>query len=312
MNIKLPDKICILDLETAHTNFKNPEKCKIAFVGIKIYNLHNNRYYPCKHIYFFPNQITDLEKLLRGFKCIIIGHNIYGFDFRVLNPLMSLKGIVKKTIDTQFFIFNKNPSPFKGTSLDLLSQTNFGKRKTLKGKDIPKLWREGKHKRVIKYNENDLKLTYNVWWILISKQSIRVKYYNKQSEFISELLFKFSRKDLLYLVGKRPLFNYNTWKRKIEIDGNITNIGVTLLHKDDNWKSILGIIPIEKCTKCKGENIVKEHINPSDLTEGQLAEYEANNWGVYRCQKCGNLMYYEGNIPGFPLGLGFVNGIIFE
>jgi hypothetical protein len=129
MAIGLPKRICILDIETEETKFKSPEKSKLAFVGIKVFTLHNGRYYPHKHEYYLPkqislcfntenanvsvhkhkcyppNQISVLERFLKEFSGIIIGHNILQFDYRVLRSLISLEGVVEKTVDTLAFLY---------------------------------------------------------------------------------------------------------------------------------------------------------------------------------------------------------------
>jgi len=211
-----------LDLETELTKFKTPEKSKLAFAGIKVYTLHNKRYYPCKHKYYLPNQIAELEKFLKNFPGIIVGHNILQFDYRVLRPLISLKDVIKKTIDTLAFLHGKNSNDFLGLSLDNLSKENLGKGKTLKGKSISELWRKGKHKKVIEYNENDCILTYKLWWHLLNKKYLCLSYYNQfELRHIFKKRIKVTKNNLLYLVGKRPSFIFDTWERKIKKDGYI-------------------------------------------------------------------------------------------
>jgi hypothetical protein len=221
MAIKLPERICLLDLETEETKFKIPEKSKLAFVGIKIYTLHNRRYYPCKHKYYLTSQIAELEKFLKEFSGYIIGHNILQFDYRVLRPLLSLEGIIEKTVDTLAFLHGKNGKKFGGLSLDNLSRVNLGKGKTLDGKSISELWRKGKRKEVVQYNENDCMLTKELWWLLVNKRSIRIEYYDKYEQRRIDKSFIVWTDDISHLTGNRPLFTFKTWKQKIERDGYI-------------------------------------------------------------------------------------------
>lgn len=301
MKIKLPEKICILDIETEK---KNPEKTKLFFVGVKIYNLHKKRYFPCKHKCFFPDQTSELRKFLKEFQGIIIGHNIFDFDYRVLDSLITLTGVIEKTVDTYAFIFNKNPFEPAGTNLNDLSRANFRKEKTLKGKNISKLWREGKHKEVIKYNENDLKLTKYLWWHLINKRFCKVMYYDEYDNGELKNFFKISEKDILQLIGKRPFFDYQTWKLKIKKDGKILVIREQWLYKDDNWKDILRIMPFKKCPECGSKDTLAE-VEFDNLSEGQLGDYLAGFGKVYYCLKCSNLINYEGNLSDLPITLDF-------
>lgn len=172
---KLPLKICVLDLETQKTDFKSPEKCELALVGTKIYILQEKEYQPQEYMHFLPDQMQELEQFLREFDGIIIGHNILNFDYRVLRPLISLKDVIEKTVDTLAFLYKLNTNQLRGLSLDALAQLNFGKSKTISGGNIPELWQQGQYQEVIKYNENDCALTMELWWQLVKKRSIRVE-----------------------------------------------------------------------------------------------------------------------------------------
>ncbi len=221
MVIELPSKVCILDLETEKTKFKSPEKSKLAFVGVKIYTLHNGRYYPGKHKCFLPKQVGQLEEFLKNFPGIIIGHNIFQFDYRVLRPLISLDKVIEKTVDTLAFLHKKNGNRFGGLALGALSKANLNKSKTLDGKSISELWRQGKHKTVIKYNENDCILTQALWWHLVSRRSISIVYGNSDELGQIAKTLTVSARDVLSLIGKKSLFKFRTWNEKIEKDGFI-------------------------------------------------------------------------------------------
>ena len=226
MTISLPEKICILDLETEKTSFKRPEKSKLAFVGTLVYTLHNGRYYPGKHIFFLPNQIRELEIFLKNFPGLIIGHNILQFDYRVLRPLLCLDGVVEKTVDTLAFLHRKKGGKFGGISLGDLSKVNLHKTKTISGKSISEFWRQGKQQEVIDYNKNDCLLTKAIWWQLVNKQSIRIADDNKYEKRPIDEVFNISNEELLSLIGIPPLFNFQTWEQKIAGDGEILERGM--------------------------------------------------------------------------------------
>ncbi len=290
MRIKPPAKICVLDLETEETKFKNPEESKLALVGVQVLTFHDGRYHSCKYRCFLPHQIEELERFLRSFPGIIIGHNILGFDYRVLRPLISLDGVVEKTVDTLAFLYRKNGNQFGGLSLGNLSKVNFGKGKTLDGKSVSQLWREGKRKKVIDYNKNDCILTKKLWWHLLKKQTVRVKYsvpvklsydldaIERQWLPIDEFL-RVSRHDISALIGKRPLFTFRAWIRKIEKDNYI------LEKKGGRYLELEGGIGWEPeiafmyhwfyCDKCKKTFLFQAKIQPG------CAEY-----GMVSCPKC--------------------------
>ena len=226
---QLPQKVCILDLETVRTSFKTPEKSVLAFVGVRIYTLHGDRYYPRKHRCFFPYQTKELETFLKDFQGIVIGHNVLNFDYRVLRPLISLDGVIEKTVDTLAFLYSKNRKEFSGLSLDDLGRVNLRKGKTLKGKFVSELWARGRHKQVIAYNNNDCILTKGLWWHLIRKRYVLIKRMRWQDEFelwyredrYTSVLRDISLPEIPKLTGKEPMYSFTTWNRRIERFGSI-------------------------------------------------------------------------------------------
>lgn len=141
----LPEKVCILDLETETISFQAPEECRLAFVGTQVYSLDNDRYHPSRPRLFFPEDLHELEVFLRNFDGIIIGHNILQFDYDVLH--MHFPGklipaeIVEKTVDTLYFLYARNAGGLEGSSLSLddLAKANFGYGKTIYEETIPYL-----------------------------------------------------------------------------------------------------------------------------------------------------------------------------
>lgn len=283
--MKLPERICVLDIETEETKFESPEKSKLAFVGIKVYTLHNGRYYPCKYKYYLPKQIAELEEFLKEFSGIIIGHNILQFDYRVLRPLITLEGIIEKTVDTLAFLHGKNGKKLGGLSLDNLSRVNLGKSKTLNGKSISELWRRGKCKEVIRYNENDCMLTKALWWQLVNKRSIRIAYYDKCEQRQIDKSFNISITDVACLTGKKPLFTFLTWEQKIKRDGYILVKEERKFYweKEVDWEKEVGWEPETEsmyywfyCDHCR-----KTFLFEATIQRG-FADHE-----MVECPKCG-------------------------
>ncbi len=210
----LPKRIAALDIETSKTNFAKPENSKLAIAGIKFYVLGGDRYRAKEFNYFLLEQIPALESTLKQFDGIIIGHNIFEFDYRVLGPLISLDGIIEKTVDTLAFLYKKNGNEMGGLSLDSLSRINFRKKKTIQGKSISELWNKGERKKVIDYNENDCMLSKGLWWNLVNKRSIRI------GDGLDKSL-RITTRDISSLIGKKPMFtSFQVWQQRIMTHGH--------------------------------------------------------------------------------------------
>jgi len=210
-----PLHICILDVEIEQGNVQNPEGCLLVLIGVETFVLRNGSYQSEKYTWYSRNDLTALEEFLHSFDGLIIGHNIFDFDYRTLRQWLSLDGVVEKTVDTLNFLRHKTKK--RGLSLDHLARANLGKKKTLDGESTPELWRQGKRDEVIDYNKNDCLLTMELWQHLVMKRNGIFRFYHKKKEgWSDEGTFDISDEDLEELIGKRPKYTYATWKKEIE------------------------------------------------------------------------------------------------
>ena len=188
---------------------------------------------------------------------MIVGHNILGFDYRVLNTVISIENeILSKTIDTLLILKSINPAGFKGLSLNMLGirNLNYGKLKT--EKSIPKLWREGKEKDVIRYNEEDCNLTFRLWLFLVENSRITSKYYEQ------ELPIELNKKSKRVLRGEAQFYENKNF-------GFITSME---LYDFYNYETDYIIC---YCNDCNSTTLYENRI-----VRG-FAEFE-----IIRCQSC--------------------------
>ncbi len=145
---------------------KNPSELKVAVAGTLINN---------KIEIFKDDQIEDLFKLLCNSK-LIVGHNLYGFDYQLIQPyikqdVISILGKKDKTLDMMYELAQILGRKVRWIKLDDLASRNIGMSKTHDGKEIPKLWRNGRYDEVKEYLINDLKMTEAVYnYALINKK----------------------------------------------------------------------------------------------------------------------------------------------
>jgi len=222
----LPQQVCVLDLETERLITGEPGKTPLAFVGTMIYELRHGRYHPGPHRCFLPEDLGQLESLLRNLKGLVLGHNILNFDYEVLQSRISLEGVLEKTVDTLGFLYEKRTteplwSPMRGESLeglslDNLAQRNLNRGKSLSGKSIPKMWREGRRLEVIAYNREDLVLTFSLWWHMVEGRAVVIKERDESDRYQRAIegdrvyepwRIEVFPEDLPRLIGQAPLYN---------------------------------------------------------------------------------------------------------
>lgn len=167
-------KTAFFDLETQYL-FKevggreNIHKLKIALVGIRI---------DSQNFIFAEDKLLDAIKILQEAD-LIIGHNILGFDYLVIEPYIEkeiIEMLKKKTFDMMYEL-SKIIVGASFIGLDDLAKRNLGIKKTCDSILIPGMWREGKHKEVEEYLKNDLKVTEAVY--NYAKSNRKLKYEHK-------------------------------------------------------------------------------------------------------------------------------------
>ncbi len=129
---------------------RDPTRLKLAVAGI----LSNK-----EHLFFEESQAQELFKALNQAD-LIVGHNLFGFDYMVLQPYIK-QNIIETLQSKTFDIMRELEKPTGGcwTSLDDLGKRNLGITKTIDTLKIPQMWRDGKYKEVKAYLLNDLKMT---------------------------------------------------------------------------------------------------------------------------------------------------------
>jgi hypothetical protein len=235
----LPERVCVLDLETARLIDGEPAETPLAFVGTMVCELRagSGDYAPGPHRVYLPGDLPGLFTRLEAFEGIVLGHNVLNFDYEVLFPEAPPVGgppwLVGKTVDTLAFLYERRvagpelcppdePYPpvvvgaeaLSGLSLDNLARRNLGTGgKAVSGRSIPKMWREGRREEVIAYNRRDLELTFGLWRHMVSGHPVEISDPGPEprrggSRLPTSLALR--ETDLARLAGRAPLFETRT------------------------------------------------------------------------------------------------------
>jgi hypothetical protein len=218
----LPASACVLDIETEEVDFFFPEEAEVAIVGTITYELKEGHYRAGPYRCFRTEDLPALQQMLDAFPGLIIGHNILGFDYRALRTRLNLEPFIQKTVDTLLLLFEslggniESPEGDKrilrGLDLDTLGKLNIGEGKTLKGKSIGQLWRQGREEEVVAYNNADCRITHRLWEHLVTEETVTV------GSGRSSRRHPLTEGDLRILRGLEPRFTFATWMEKLGRD----------------------------------------------------------------------------------------------
>jgi DEAD/DEAH box helicase domain-containing protein len=95
---------------------------------------------------------------------LIVGHNLFGFDYIVLSPYHSSVDVVEKFQEKTFDTLQElEKVTGNWTALNDLGWLNLGIHKSEDTKKIPKMWRDGKYDKVKEYLRTDLEITKGIY-----------------------------------------------------------------------------------------------------------------------------------------------------
>jgi RNase_H superfamily len=213
----LPRAICALDIETAKTNLRKPEECEIACVGVLTYKRAGFSWRRGDYLWFDHEHLASLWAFLKNFEGVIVGHNIFDFDYRVLHRYIQLDGVVEKSVDLRMLLMGVDYRRRARLSLESLTKINLSRRKIYNGRQLPELWRQGQRRKVLAHNKRDCELTAELWQYLVRRRMFCTKVLiGRESEFHYEI----DSKSLQVLVGKVPQLDHATWRIRLQEWGN--------------------------------------------------------------------------------------------
>lgn len=169
-------KKIVLDLETQNL-FSDvggrwkPNLLKVSVCGI--YDYSQNKY-----LIHEENELPKLAPLLQSADQII-GFNIKGFDFQVLQPYLNFD---LATVPYYDLLEEINKTLGHKISLDLVAQGTLGSGKTGDGKQAVVFWRNGRLDLLKKYCLDDVKITKQVYDYALKNQKVLYKDFFKTRE----------------------------------------------------------------------------------------------------------------------------------
>ncbi|HLD34601.1 hypothetical protein A2W54_00925 [Candidatus Giovannonibacteria bacterium RIFCSPHIGHO2_02_43_13] len=170
----------VFDIETKKSfdevgGKSNFDKLGISVVGAHVSEDPSTPLGTGKYYAFEEHEIPQFEKMLQGARRVV-GFNIHHFDIPVLQPYIgwSLKNL--KTLDLMEDV--EKGAGFR-ISLDNLSETSLGTRKSGDGMQALRWYKEGKIDDIKQYCLKDVELTKALWEY--GKKNGHVLFYSRNS-----------------------------------------------------------------------------------------------------------------------------------
>ncbi|RJQ14837.1 hypothetical protein C4553_00045 [Candidatus Parcubacteria bacterium] len=160
----------VLDLETKKDFREIGSKRKPGLLGVSVVGIYD--YTDNKYKTFEESQIWELENILVS-SPMIIGFNIKGFDFLVLEPY--LKQVKIKDINSVDIM--EEIARYSGfrVSLDSVSMATLKQSKTASGMEALNLYKQGKIEELKDYCLNDVRLTKEIYEFGLKNKFVFIK-----------------------------------------------------------------------------------------------------------------------------------------
>ncbi len=143
----------VFDIETKKSFDEVGGKAHFDKLGISVVGAHTSQ--DDKYYAFEEHEIPEFEKMIKGAR-MVIGFNIHHFDLPVLQPYVGLDLKILRTLDLMDDV--EKGAGFR-ISLDNLSETSLGARKSGDGMQALRWYKEGRIEDIKKYCLKDVELT---------------------------------------------------------------------------------------------------------------------------------------------------------
>ncbi len=197
-----PKRILVIDIETTWGKLEEPPAAeRIQLVGVKEFRRCPGGYQPMRYEPFDgPAAWNALRARLQEPVDLILGYNLFGFDYYFLESIVPIESISGNTVD--LFLWLCSCLGFhRGLRLTDLCRINLGIWKSRFGKPLRELDRKQLHR----YNERDLDLTFRLWLHAANQKLIQTS---------GTGAWKAGKHDLQFLFGRRPVIDHETWLEK--------------------------------------------------------------------------------------------------
>ena len=151
----LPKKIMVIDLET-RGGLKDFDSIEMLVGGAIEYKRRGKYEFESGDFESWEvDNILSFKKRLVEFDGLIIGMNLFGYDYRVLQRYFDVTPLIHKTFDFQHFLWRNNGG---AVGLGILAERNT-KHKKVPGSNMANYWDKGEKNYVLKRNRIDCELT---------------------------------------------------------------------------------------------------------------------------------------------------------
>lgn len=209
-----------IDVEAIKSDWKQPEKSGIKCVTVLDFEFDDTFVCGTSFITFVESSLKLLQERLAKHEGVILGHNLFSYDYRVLSSRINLRGIIEKTINLTTWLEERNETSDFAIGFPGLVKLNIEGSQRIAAGSVKKLWMDGREQEVFDSNMDNCISLLELYGQLLFKRELLLPLKKRGA---SENVFRrisINDTDLEILTGRHHYFSSKDWLRMIELPAN--------------------------------------------------------------------------------------------
>jgi hypothetical protein len=202
-----------VDVESIKSDRKHPEKSGLKCVTVLDFEFDDDFVGGHTAITFEEEALPLLREKLAKHTGIILGHNLFTFDFRVLSSRIKLDGIIEKMVDIRAWFEERTFEPDLPFSFNSIVKHNLDDPAIPSTTKINRLWLTSRRDQVFESNQNDCINLLTLWGKMIFKRELNVPLLKLGRAKTIVRRFRINDVDRQILLGHHFYFDTKTWNR---------------------------------------------------------------------------------------------------
>jgi hypothetical protein len=209
-----------IDVEAVNADWQYPEKSGIKCVTVLDFEFDDTFVGGTSAITFEESSLKLLQEKLAKHQGVILGHNLFLYDYRVLSSCISLRGIIEKTIDLTTWLEERCGMSDFAFGFHALVKLNIEGSQRIATGSVKKLWLNGRKQEVFDSNMNDCISLLELYGQMLFKRTLLLPLKRRGK---CENIFRrisINDTDLEILNGHFHYFSSKDWYKIIDLPAN--------------------------------------------------------------------------------------------
>jgi hypothetical protein len=211
-----------IDVEAINSDWAHPEKSGIKCVTVLDFEFDDTFVGGTSCMTFEESSLKLLQEKLVKHEGVILGHNLFSYDYRILSSRINLHGIIEKTINLVTWLEERNDVSDFALGFHGLVKLNIEGSQRIATGLVKKLWLDGRKQEVFDSNMEDCISLLELYGQLLFQRILLLPLKKRGERNKTFRRISINDTDLEILTGRHRYFLSEDWDKMIEsqVDDN--------------------------------------------------------------------------------------------